>query len=346
MISSLTGSFRWAQDLIAWMTDALITLPGLLPPNLDLTDPSKFSLPDLLEHLNSTNTVALHLLLSSPTRGLLTALCRRLSHLEYNARRAIYQSTPGFTPPAPLDQGNGINKGQPQISTVSPELRAAYMQILTLTQTTIIRVKTFETFLSSLTSLIKTAYSSHTPPLSGSPTAEKARNAVEIKMLFCGTIPEAFKSVIVEIFSGIDRHGSYGGSDRDTASMGLLAAVREEIEPAKLFFANFDMLEVDEEPDSIRRRQRNGMTMDSFRKGWLKNPSKRAGTAPAQLDGAGGLTPATGREGARWRRCARCAAAMEDVISERQALHWLVMQQRRCFCGGHWNTLAPGKTVA
>lgn len=154
-------------------------------------------------------------------------------------------------------------------------------------------------------------------------------------MLFGGSIPDAFKPVIVELFR----------------KEGLLDSVREEIEPAKLFFADFAMLEVDEDALSVGKRKRSQMTMDSFRKGWLMNPKKEEmgngengpGEGSGGVSGSGGTG---GRQSARWRRCARCAAVMEDVLSQRQALQWLIMQQRRCFCSGYWNTLETGRMVA
>lgn len=321
---------------MAWLTDTLLALPGTLPPSMDLTKPDGFKLPELLAHLRSTNTISLHMLLSSPTRGFLTAICRRLSHLDWIARRAIMQSSSGAA-------SNAANPAAPQASSssISPALKNAYLQIATLTTNTILRIKTIETVLGSLTANIKDAYRNATPSLAGRP-AEAARNALETKMLFGGSFPDAFKPVIVELF----RKG------------GLLETVRDDIEPAKLFFADFSLLEVDEDATSVAKRKNSGMTMDCFRKTWLENPKKRKGRNdrvtqnvaaggdangsgnPAQ-DGAGG-----GRQVARWRRCARCAAVMEDVLTERRVLQWLIMQQRRCYCSGWWDTLAPGETVA
>ncbi|PBP22582.1 mediator of RNA polymeras-like protein II transcription subunit 16 [Diplocarpon rosae] len=149
-------------------------------------------------------------------------------------------------------------------------------------------------------------------------------------MLFGGSIPDALKSVIVELFR----------------PEGLLDAVQEEIEPAKLFFADFTMLEVDEDRASIERRRKLHTTMDGFRKGWLANPVTKADATEASARASQGLTTGSGRQGARWRRCARCAAVMEDIMPQRQALQWLVMQQRRCYCSGYWDTLAPGERVA
>ncbi|KUJ20418.1 mediator of RNA polymerase-like protein II transcription subunit 16 [Mollisia scopiformis] len=329
VINSLTGSVRWILDLMAWLVDTLLTLPTTVPSTVDLTNASKLSLPDLLAHLHSTNTVALHMLLSSSVRGFLTAICRRLVHLDYIARKAIMLS--GGTPSNNLNQQNPSQSPHP-ISNVTPALRQAYLQIATLTSTTIVKVKTAEALLSSLSSLIKTAYatpptssSSTQPVLSGSPQAEKVRNQLEIKMLFGSSFPDAFKTVIVELFR----------------KEGLLETVQEEIEPAQLFFADFTMLEIDEDHASVKKRKNLGRTMDCFLKTWLRNP-------PSLHSSENGDSQANGssRQGVKWRRCARCAAVMEDSMSQRPALAWLMMQQRRCFCSGYWDTLPAGQMAA
>lgn len=335
VINALAGSVRWVLDLMAWITDTLLTLPNTISPSIDLTDPSNLSLSDLLVHLQDTNNISLHLLLSSPTRGFLTAICRRLAHIDYIARKAIVHTQPGNTTNSttntPNQNGQPINQhGQQPVPTLSPALKAAYMRIATLTSSTILRIKTFETLLSTLSSHIKTAYTSHS--LSGSQQAERNRNAIEIKMMLGYAIPDAFKGVIVELFR----------------PEGLLDSVREEIDPSRLFFADFSLLEVDEDRASMGARKRAAMTMDCFRKSWLPNPKKSDKlliNANGQ-DQSAGAVGSGGRQGARWRRCARCAAVMEDVLSQRQALQWLVMQQRRCFCSGYWDTLNPGETMA
>ena len=162
-----------------------------------------------------------------------------------------------------------------------------------------------------------------------------------------GEIPGAFKSVIVELFRGIDISNGGGDQEGEGKEKGLLAAVREEIDPAKLFFGDFGMLEVDEDASSMEKRRRNGMTMDCFRKDWLVNPVKTAAAdANANANEENGNGVAGGGARKRWRRCARCAAVTEDVLTQRHALQWLVMQQRRCLCSGYWNTLAVGEMVA
>ncbi|KAK2624763.1 hypothetical protein QTJ16_005956 [Diplocarpon rosae] len=313
IINSLAGSVRWVLDLVAWLIDTLLALHTTAPADITLTKLSTLSLPALLSHLMKTNNISLHLFISSPTRGFLTAICRRLQHLDFIARKAITSPSAGSSP-----------------ATLTPALRAAYIQIGLLNDKAILQIKTLETLLSSLTALIRSSYASHTPPLTGSPAAERTRNNLETKMLFGGSIPDALKSVIVELFR----------------PEGLLAAVQEEIEPAKLFFADFTMLEVDEDRASIERRRKLNTTMDGFRKGWLANPVTKADATEASAREFRGLATGSGRQGARWRRCARCAAVMEDIIPQRQALQWLVMQQRRCYCSGYWDTLAPGARVA
>jgi mediator of RNA polymerase II transcription subunit 16 len=301
---------------MAWLTDTLLTLPSTLPPGMDLTNVKGFSLTELHAHLVQTNTVSLHLLLSSSTRGFLTAICRRLSHLDWIARRAITPSASNTGSGTPNTQGSNPDK-QP-----SPALRNAYLHIATITTNTILRIKTIDTLLSALTASIKDVYGTILPKSQANDKStdkanDKARNAYEIKIAFGGPFPEAFKPIIVELFK----------------PDGLLSTVREDIEPAKLFFADFSLLEVNEDKASLAKRKASGMTMDCFRKAWLPNPKK-------------GVQLEEGKQVARWRRCARCAAVMVDVLTERRALQWLVMQQRRCFCSGYWDTVAAGEMVA
>lgn len=239
----------------------------------------------------------------------------------------MFPNTPVFssssTPPPAVPQ----NQNGPQIS---PALRTAYMQIATLTSGTIVRIKTFETLLSSLSALIKTSYQSHTPPLSGSPAADKARGFLETKMLFGGSFPQAFKGIIVELFK----------------EDGLLEKVKEEIDPARLFFADFTLLEVDEDAASVKKRKNMGKTIDCFRKDWMVNPSSKSNAEKNGGGEGGDGTVVSGKQAQKWKRCSRCASVMEDLVMNRQQLQWLVMQQRRCFCSGYWNTLASGKTFA
>lgn len=333
-MNALAGSVRWVLDLLAWIIDTSLTLSDSLPSNMSLTDLDNLSMADLITHLHATNNISLHLLLSSTSRGFLTAICRRLAHLDFIARKAVQLAT--TTSSISAADLNNSNQAAPQPAALSPALKAAYMRIADLTSTATIRFKTIEDLLLSLAARIKTAYTISNPPPTSSQRngQDPARNSQEIKMLFGGTFPESFKSVIVELFR----------------KEGLLQGVRNEIDPAKLYFADFEILEVDEDPASLRTRKAKNRTMDFFQKTWLANPTKSSTRSRGAAGEEGDLLPGGGntaaRPATRWRRCARCAAVMEDVITTRAALQWLVMQQRRCFCGGYWDTLVPGQTVA
>jgi mediator of RNA polymerase II transcription subunit 16 len=329
IINALAGSVRWVSDLFAWLIDTLLNLPSTLPSNVSLTDANSLSLPDLLDHLQSTNTVSLHLLLSSTSRGFLTAMCRRLVHLDYIARKAMHTSTTSSAPTPNPNNPNQSSTPQPP-NSLSPALRAAYVQIATFTTETVLRFKTIEDLLLSLNARVKTAYAPVSNPNPGN--NQSGRNIQEIRMLFGGPLPESFKSVIVELYR----------------KEGLLEGVRNEIDPAKLYFANFELLEVDEDVACIRARKAKNQTMDCFRKTWLPNPKKVAGKSEDSGVGktvTNGVKAAQGnmRQGVRWRRCTRCASVMEDALTQRQ--QWLVMQSRRCFCSGYWVTLDTGEMM-
>lgn len=183
-----------------------------------------------------------------------------------------------------------------------------------------------ETLLSSIAELVKGSYTAD-PQTSVVSTAANAvgskRNALEIKMLFGGSFPDAFKPVIVELYKP------------DT---GLLAKLDADVEPAYLFFADFTMLEVHDDKKEVTKRKKMGKTMDCFRKTWVNNPVR-----VIERLGADGTA---GQRQTRWRRCARCASVMEEVVVPGRGMNWFMVQQRRCFCSGYWNSLAVGEKVA
>ncbi|KAI1000695.1 hypothetical protein K3495_g7503 [Podosphaera aphanis] len=318
IINSLAGSVKWVIDLLAWLVDTLLALPRTLPANIDLTNISNLSLPDLLAYLHSKNIISLHFVLASSTRGFLTAICRRLQHLDYVAQKAIMlPSTPGTCPPL-----------------LSHSLRVAYKRIASLLSNSILKFETVEKLLTSISSHVKTAYANHTSSLGNPGHAEKARNILEIKIMFGGSFPDGFKSVIVELYR----------------SGGLLDTVRAEIDEGRLFFLDFSLLQADDDEASIEKRKTMNKTMDYFKRVWLENPPKKPDEAPSSVarnifEHSSISTPG-GSQSPKWRRCTRCAAVSEDVMPQRQSLQWLVMHQRRCLCSGYWNTLPLGEMVA
>lgn len=327
VIEALSGSVRWVMDLIAWLTDNLFSLPNTCPADMDLTNLEKLSLVDLAAHLHDTNNVALHLILASSTRGFLHACIRRMTTLEYFARKAIALSL----------ENNGTK------THLSPGLPAAYIQLAFVIGQGAVRLTTFQTLLTSLSAKIKSAYAASTNPLlTSSPAAEALRNDFELKMLFGGPLPPSLAPVIVELYTGLEVLGSGDGVVRsriigDPSNKGLLQQVRTEIDSAKLWFTDFTLLEVEEDAYSVRQRRAQARTIDCFRKIWLpaaigSSTKKSSPALPLPL-------PLPSTTTLRLRRCARCTATMEELMTSRPALQWLVMQQRRCFCGGFWTTV-------
>lgn len=318
VINFLTGSIRWALDLIAWIIDSLLSLSRSLPSNIDLTKASNLSLIELLAHLQSTNNISLHFILASSTRGFLIAINRRLQHLDNIAKKSLSISM-STTNTSPL---------------ILPALRDAYKQVATIISNSIIRLDTIEKFLTSVSQQVKEAYASYTLPLGSAGNQDKTRNGLEIKLLFGGPIPDPLKPVIVELFK------------KD----GILEMVREEIDESRLFFADFTMLEVDDDRASLKKRGKMNLVMDCFKKLWLQKPLKETGDDINDLMAGKSENLSTRVAGKRqelkWRRCTRCAAISEDALVQRPPLQWLVMQQRRCFCSGYWSTLNSAESLA
>jgi len=340
---------------MAWLVDSL-----LHPEDPDtfqtVTSIETFNLDDLNTRLVETNNVALHLLLSSATRGFLTAICRRLSHLDYTARKAMQT----------VEQSQAAGPGQLPPPLISNLLRASYTVIEALTTSSIIQIRTFEIFLTSISASVKEAYTAAGLVPAPQPHAQQkpvpqptgvTRNTVEQIMLFGGALPDSLIPAMVNLFSS------------------LLPTLRAGIDPAKLFFHDFSLLALDPFPQSDSSLQDlMGAPLTSPQQGKGDNGSgsgpqdkvshtidifqrvpivlgQESSADPDSVSGvdasSGGFSKAPrGREGRRWRRCARCAAVMGDISSQKPAVQFLIMQQRRCFCGGNWDILTGKQVVA
>lgn len=342
VIRILSGSVRWCLDLIAWLVDSLLN-PEDSSIFKSLVAGQSIDLDSFNTRLHDSNSVALHLLLCSTTRGFLTAICRRVSNLDYISRKAMSAAA----------QSQVTASIQIPQHITSSELRAAYTTIATLTSGSVIQIRIFETFLASISASIKDAYTTAGLPSSTTQSqqqpntkAEIARNIIEQTMLFGGPLPAALVPAIRHIFTS------------------LLPSLRCSIDPARLFFTNFSLLALDPPMPSLTKspsptppdqtlasllgpdqHQKKGgnekiaRTIDIFQR------------VPIEL----GQEPVEGpvnengvrekpRNSKRWRRCARCAAVMEDFNTQKPAVHFLLMQERRCFCGGSWY-LMSGKHI-
>jgi mediator of RNA polymerase II transcription subunit 16 len=354
-IRILSGSVQWCLDLMSWLIDCL------LHPEDDtifqaLTDGSPIDLDDLNTRLHASNNIALHLLLSSVSRGFLTAICRRLSHLDYTARKAMSTNA--------QSQASADSKTSGPVPPISPDLRNAYTYAATITTGSTVQIRYFEAFLTSISSAVKESYTSAGLPSAPQPQQQQnqqqqnrpptdtGRNAVEQAMLFGGPLPAALKPAMSQLFTS------------------LLPTLRANIDPSQLFFHNFSLLSLDPFPKStlsnhtapISKAVRDravAHTVDIFKRVpvLLGHDAGVAVEHGASTGGLAGLTAlgaaaaasvvagsGRGANERKWRRCTRCAAVMEDVSSQKPAVVFLIMQQRRCFCGGYW-VIMTGDTI-
>jgi len=332
---------------MAWLVDSL-----LHPEDTSLFKPLTTSQPIDLDNfhtrLRDSNNVALHLLLSSAPRAFLTAICRRVSNLDYVSRKAkstTAQSQAGAPIPIP-----------PPLT--SSTLRAAYESIATLTSDSVVHFRAFEIFLISISASVKDAYAtaglaSSTPQMQPQQQPHRkegiTRNAAEQTMLFGGPLPAALVPAMRHIFTT------------------LLPTLRSGIDPAKLFFSDFSLLALDPiTPSSTHSPSPTApeQTLVSL----LGPEEQKGGKRAADLQRVAhtidvfqrvpvtlGQEPVDGpvnengvrekaRDAKRWRRCARCTAVMEDYLTQRPGVHFMVLQQRKCFCAGNW-ILLTGKQI-
>ncbi|KFY19349.1 hypothetical protein V493_08002, partial [Pseudogymnoascus sp. VKM F-4281 (FW-2241)] len=217
VIRLLAGSVRWCLDLMSWLVDCLLH-PEDPEVFESVTKGEDGSIPLLSAHLLATNNIALHVLLSSATRGFLTGICRRLVHLDYTARKAMSAAQSVSAPPgqsAPL---------------ISNSLRASYTAIATLTSSSIVPISHFEAFVARIADVVKEAYTTAKLPsqqqaqaVTGVP-GDSSRNNIEQGILFGGPLPEVMAPAISRIFSE------------------ELPKLRAEIDPSRLFFHDFSIL--------------------------------------------------------------------------------------------------------
>ncbi|CRK21279.1 hypothetical protein BN1723_017911, partial [Verticillium longisporum] len=86
VIDALCGCAQWSVDLLAYLADSLFALLDD-PKFTELLQPRNYS--EISNYLRSRADPSLQLLLCSATRGFLSAVCRRLTHLDQISHRAI-----------------------------------------------------------------------------------------------------------------------------------------------------------------------------------------------------------------------------------------------------------------
>lgn len=327
VVDALSGCAKWSLDLLSWLTDSLFALFDD-PQFLALLTPQRFS--EMSTYLQSRSDVSLHLLLCSSTRGFLSAVCRRILHLESLSNRAIdfYERKAAIInvndPSAPNP------KGQPTV------LYKAYQKMQRVTSSSLIKVQEFDRLLTVLNNDIRTAYQSSLASLAGKnhpggaaaaaaqtggkqPVDAQIKNAqshCELNMLLAQSPPPAFLQVLLKFFNAD------------------LRSYRAQSDPSKLFFAGFDLLEIDDDRRSLAARKARGRYIDAFKRVELVGPPVRTAREAEEA------------KAPQWRRCVRCSAVMEDVNGFRPGFTFVLAQQRKCSCGGYWALLPHGTLVS
>ncbi|KAK4044534.1 hypothetical protein C8A01DRAFT_31320 [Parachaetomium inaequale] len=365
VVDAVTGCATWGISLLAWLTDSLFQLLDDPEIMAMLGEQKRFS--DLAKYLESKNHVALQLLLCSSTRGFLSALCRRLQHVETVSNRAAqYYETRVQQQQDPAAATSA--SGRPH-----PALSRAYQRMERAVSSALVKVSEFDRLLSDLSSDIQTAYHTSLSPLVASkvkPQAanlteqqkqqmndqfiKKAQTHIELDMLVGQNPPPSFREVLLKLFTA------------------TLPAFRTQTDPAKLYFANYDLLEVEDSPSTLATRKAAGKYVDVFKRAELvvgprgkqtngMGPAKgvvangeetrsAAGNGVGEDSGMASYRTAifgtwTGigdGNGPQWRRCVRCAAVVGDIWTGKPGYHFVLSQQRKCVCGGSWGTVPRG----
>ena len=299
----MTGCAKWSLELLSWLTDCLFELMNDDNFTQKLI-PQRFV--EMTAYLHERNDVALHLLLCSCSRSFLSALCRRIAHMEALSNKAI----DFYRRQSAMADQTGAGK------LPNPQLQQAYQKMQQVTGSSLVNVTELEKLLNVLGSDIRQAYQHFLPTMikngANAPQGKQIDVAIkttqiqfEVGMLLATSPPPAFLPVIKKLFS------------KD------LPAFRAQADPAKLFFADFELLGAQDDAASLAARRAKGSYVDLF---------KRVELRPSAV-------------GAQWRRCTRCASVMEDVFGSRPGYTFVLGQQRKCSCGGYWALLPKGKLM-
>lgn len=280
VVDALGGCAKWAIDLLTWLSDCLFQLADDPTFMAILSDPQRF--PELAGYLQAQGDVSLHLLLCSSTRGFLSAACRRLSHLEALSNRAAQFNVTVKE----NQQAQQQKEGEPARPVgPPPALLMAYQKIQRFIGSSPVKVGHFEALVNQLSNDIRVAYHASLPGIVGNEPAEvrpdtgqplhsneqrlkRRQAAFELDMLLASSPPPSFREVIFNFFNK------------------NLAAFKAQTDPAKLYFGNFDLLEVEDDPRSLARKKELGKYIDVFKRVEVYSGGKMNGGTVALPRGA------------------------------------------------------------
>ncbi|KAL1843023.1 hypothetical protein VTJ49DRAFT_3337 [Mycothermus thermophilus] len=297
VVEAVTGCTRWGISLLAWLTDSLFELLDDPEIMVKLNDPKRF--PELAKYLHSKGNVALQLMLCSSTRGFLSATCRRLMQVEsVSNRTSTYYENLALQ--LQQDPAAAANVARP-----APALLQAYQRMARAVAAPLVRVADFERLLSELSSDIQAAYrrsftglnAANLKPQHANMTEQqqqqlneqfvkKATAHCELDMLLGKNPPPSFREVLLKFFTQ------------------TLPAFRNQTDPARLYFADYDLLEVSGSDDNAVRalhaRKAEGRYVDAFKRVELVVPprsSRATTTGPRTANGDGSRNAGGGSSG-------------------------------------------------
>ncbi|KAI1807196.1 mediator complex, subunit Med16 [Daldinia bambusicola] len=335
-VNALAGCVKWSNDLLAWICDSLFCLYDDAEFMKHLKGPQ---LDKMTMYLHSKNEIAVHLVLCSTTRGLLSAICRRITALDALSTKAIswYENRE-------KSLANNPNAAADPRAAAHAALHAAYHNLRQCITSSLIKADEFDKLLSSLGGEIRTAYSTslaivgeqaakaannkNQPPQNSNPNAPRpdpaqeaiarARQHCELDMLVLQAPPSSFVPVVSKFFNQDVRE------------------FRARSEVSKLYFADYSLLEIDDDARSLAERKRRGVKVDIFKRTELEKKSADSGSGSGSLDASGKTTTRL-----PWRKCVRCGSVMEDLalVSHKPGMSFLLRQQSNCSCGGRMAVL-------
>ncbi|KAL2269964.1 hypothetical protein VTJ83DRAFT_2148 [Remersonia thermophila] len=288
VVEAVTGCTRWGISLLGWITDSLFELLDDPEIMAKLNDPKRF--PELARYLHSKGDVALQLMLCSSTRGFLSATCRRLMQVEsVSNRTSTYYENLALQ--LQQDPAAAANVPRP-----APALLQAYQRMARAVAAPLVRVADFERLLSELSGDIQASYrrslaglnAAKVKPQHANMTEQqqqqlneqfikKATAHCELDMLLGKNPPPSFREVLLKFFTA------------------TLPAFRSQTDPARLFFADYSLLEVAGADDNAARvlhaRKAEGRYVDAFKRVELVVPPRCAKATTAGPRTANGDEP-------------------------------------------------------
>ncbi|CAK7233542.1 Mediator of RNA polymerase II transcription subunit 16 [Sporothrix curviconia] len=328
VVDALAGCAKWALDLLAYTCDCIFSL----------LDDAKFmsflkgdNFNELVPYLQEKNEVALHLILCSSTRGFLSAACRRLLHLDTMSSRAIQYNE--------LQQQQSGSNGH---SALRSALFTSYHKMQRYTSSSLIRVQELDKLLWALGEEIRQTYQSKTggaaaaaakkqgqgqgqgqgqaPTPTVDPEAKRFQARCEQALLLANNMPPSFQPLLYKFF------------DENLRNFRTLN------DPAKLYFADYSILEVEDDARSLREKRARHTHIDVFKRVELKLASNSSSNGTA-IPPPGHPLPLHPSPSEYLRRCVRCTSIMEDITGTRPGYTFVLAQQRKCSCSGNWGFL-------